>query len=284
LPFPARNKVDIKTYMNGSKIKRLYGLGFKPTLSLLTSRSCPNRCSFCNMRLVHGNRWRARSADNVLDELEEMIGVYHAEHVFIMDDNFTLNVDRAKTICEKIIQRKLFFRWNTPNGISVRGMDVDLAKLMKQAGCANVCIAIESGSEYIRNEVMNKRTSDVQIIRAAECFKAADVPVVGFILVGMPGENEGRFLETINLLHRLPLTSLVVSFAVPFPGTKLYDDLIHQGVVKSGYMAGMDDLNSPSFVTSDFTADDLKRRKKILKEMFPGLGILYEIETEVCKR
>jgi len=282
LPFPARDLVDINTYMEGSKTKRLYGLGFKPALSLLTSRSCPNRCSFCNMRLVHGGRWRSRSADNVLSELDEMINKYGAEHIFIMDDNFTLNIGRAKIICEKIIQRGLQFRWNTPNGISVRGMDLELAKLMRRAGCANVCIAIESGSEYIRNEVMNKRTTDNQIVNAAECFKAAGIPVVGFILLGMPGENAQHFQQTVDLVKRLPLASIVVSFAVPFPGTDLHRQLVQQGILDPEEKIGIDTLNIISYETGDFTDGELINRKNRLKQMFPGLGVLYEIEQQMA--
>jgi anaerobic magnesium-protoporphyrin IX monomethyl ester cyclase len=278
LPFPARDLVDINKYMEGSKSKRLYGLGFKPALSLLTSRSCPNRCSFCNMRLVHGGRWRSRAADPVLAELDEMINKYGAEHIFIMDDNFTLNIARAKIICEKIIQKELQFRWNTPNGISVRGVDIEMAKLMRRTGCANVCIAIESGSEYIRNKVMKKMTTDKQIVNAVECFKTAGVPVVGFVLLGMPGENVQHFQQTVDLVKRLPLTSIVVSFAVPFPGTDLHHQLIQQGILDPEKQVDIDNLNTISYETGDFTGDELINRKNQLKQMFPGLGVLYEIE------
>jgi anaerobic magnesium-protoporphyrin IX monomethyl ester cyclase len=280
LPFPARDLVDINKYMEGSCTKRLYGLGFKPTLSLLTSRSCPNRCSFCNMRLVHGGRWRARSADNVLEELDEMINKFGAKHVFIMDDNFTFNTVRAKTICEKMVQKRLQFRWNTPNGISVRNVDLELAKLMKRAGCANVCIAIESGSEYIRNEVMHKRTTDDQIVNAVEYFTTAGIPVVGFILLGMPGENAHHFQQTVDLLKRLTLTSIVVSFVVPFPGTDLYHQLIQQGILDASEQIGIDNLNSISYETDDFTGDELINRKNRLKSMFPSLGVLSKLEQQ----
>lgn len=280
LPFPARDLVEIEKYMHGSMVKRLYGLGFKPSLSLLTSRSCPNRCSFCNMRLVHGTRWRSRSAENVVSELDEMLNRYGAEHVFIMDDNFALNVDRAKEICEKIIQRGYRFRWNTPNGISVKGIDVELAKLMKQSGCANVCVAIESGSEYIRNDVMNKKTTNEQIVNAVNCLRVSGLPVVGFILLGMPGESESHFQATASMLKQLPLTSIVVSYAVPFPGTDLYDHLLKQGVLNIADIIRMDNLNATSFTTTDFTQDDLIRRKVILKNMFPSLAILYDLEME----
>ena len=87
LPFPARDLWDMAPYLNGSREKRLYGLGNKPSLSILTSRSCPNRCSYCNMWLVHGSRWRGRSPDNVIAELEEILFKYKAEPHLSKIDN-----------------------------------------------------------------------------------------------------------------------------------------------------------------------------------------------------
>ena len=203
-----------------------------------------------------------------------------AEHVFFVDDNFTFKPDRAKLICEKIIRKRYSFRWNTPNGISVKKIDDELAVLMKKAGCANVCIAIESGSEYIRNVVMNKRISNNEITRAVDCFTRAGIPVVGFILIGMPGEDEASFQETVTFLKTLPLTSIVVSYAIPFPGTKLHDSLIQSGIIARDSTIGMDDFNTPVFDTVAFSKDDLVKRKAKLKEMFPSLAILADIEAK----
>jgi magnesium-protoporphyrin IX monomethyl ester (oxidative) cyclase len=263
LPFPARDMVDIGRYMNTKTV--LYGLGGRPALSLLTSRSCPHRCSFCNMWLIHGSRWRFRSPENVLAEIDEIVNRYHAGHVFIMDDNFTFDPQRAKQICEGIIRKGYRFRWNTPNGISVRGMDPELARLMKRAGCANVCLGIESGSEYIRHEVMCKHISNEQITHAVNCLHGAGIPVGGFITLGMPGEKEEHFLETLRFTRRLKLSFIGTTFAIPFFGTKLYNDLIQQGVIAGGFVPEMDNFNVPSFVTKDFTARELiGRRQRLL--------------------
>lgn len=280
LPFPARDAVDISAYMNGSSVKHLYGLGSKSSLSLLTSRSCPNKCSYCNMWLIHGSRWRPRTPDNVIGEIDEIVCKYKAKHIFFMDDNFTFNIARAKTICEKIISRGYEVRWNTPNGISVKKMDIELAFLMKRSGCANVCIAIESGSEYMRKEVMNKNVTNEEIRRAVNCFKKAGIPVVGFIIVGMPEEDKTHFNETVRFIKDLPLASLVVSFAMPFPGTRLYENLIASGVINSGFNIERSDLNAPAFSTALFSKEELVLRKKTLKDLLPGLGILFELEEK----
>jgi magnesium-protoporphyrin IX monomethyl ester (oxidative) cyclase len=216
------------------------------------------------MWLIHGSRWRMRSPDNVLAEIDEIINRYRAEHVFIMDDNFTFDPARAKLICQGIIRKGYRFRWNTPNGISVKGMDVELARLMKRAGCANVILGIESGSEYVRHEVMRKKISNDEIIHAVDCLQAAGIPTGGFILLGMPGEEEKDFQESVRFTQRLKLSFINTSFAIPFPGTKLYNDLVDLGVFAQGFVPEMDNFNYPVFVTKDFTAQQLLRRRQRL--------------------
>ena len=155
IPYPARDLVDIKRYMN-NKLS-IYGLGSRPSLSLLTSRSCLNKCNYCNMWMIHGAKWRPRSPENVLEEVDEMVLKYGAGDIFIMDDNFTLKKERVMKICEGLIQRNYGIRWNTPNGISAKGIDVEIAKAMKAAGCASVCIAVETGNETFRKTVLRKK-------------------------------------------------------------------------------------------------------------------------------
>jgi anaerobic magnesium-protoporphyrin IX monomethyl ester cyclase len=260
LPFPARDLIDTRRAMTTGS--RLYGLGNRPALSLLTSRSCPNKCAFCNMWMVHGLGWRPRGVENILGELEEMIGRWGAEHIYIMDDNFTFKPERAKLICEGIIRRGWKIRWNTPNGISVKGIDAELVGLMKRSGCASVCLAIESGSAYIRNEVIRKHVSDEQIASAVGHFHKAKIPVGGFLVLGMPGETEEHFGQTVRLVGRLPLSFIVASYAIPYPGTKLYDMLRADGTLPPGWEVQMDTLSRPVYGTKDFSIEELIRRKK----------------------
>ena len=283
LPFPDRDILNRNNYMLGTVNKLLYGLGFKPALSLLTSRSCPNKCSFCNMNLVHGPRWRKRSSDNVIEEIDIMINKYKAEHVFIMDDNFTFNINRVKNICTKIIANNYKFRWNTPNGISVKNIDIETAELMKKAGCANVFIAIESGNEYMRNVIMNKKVSNDEIISAVECFNKVNIPVTGAVITGMQGETKEIADDSYNFLKSLKLTSIIVSFATPFPGTKMRNDLEEKGIIKKDLKIKMDNYKLPVFLTDDFSVNDLLKRKNDIKNLFSNLKVLEEIEkNENC--
>lgn len=280
LPFPARDLVDIETYMNSTPV--LYGLGSHRALSLLTSRSCPYRCTFCNMKLIHGPRLRVRSVDNVLLELDELTAKYEAKEFFVMDDTFTCQVKRAKEICEGIIRKGYNIRWNTPNGISAREVDIELATLMKKAGCASVCIAIESGSDYVRNQLINKRLSNEQILKTVECFRKADIPIGGFLIVGMPGEKELYHKESVKFIRRLKLSFIVVSYAFPFPGTQMHEELIAKGYIKQDFDVQYDSYEYPVFDTEDFTKVDVIHRKSELMRAFyfnNGVRIAIELLT-----
>ena len=279
VPFPARDLVDIETYMRGGFDYQLYGLGYRPSLSLLTSRSCPMGCTFCNMKLVHGRRWRHRSADNCVEELKEMVGRWGAQHVHIMDDFFTLRIDRAKEFCRQVINSGIKVRWNTPNGISVKKIDKELCDLMKRAGCANVCVAIESGSEKVRIEIMNKKTRDEEIVSATARFREAGIPVVGFVIIGMPGETVEENRKSIDFIKKLPLTSIVTSFVVPFRGTQLYDELRAAGKLDDRPF-GRDDYKNPVSMNEGISVEQMVGWKEELRGHFGRLSVLRELEMQ----
>ncbi|MBN2198392.1 MAG: radical SAM protein [Candidatus Aminicenantes bacterium] len=266
LPFPARDLVDLEAYMNSGSV--LYGLGSKPTLTILTSRSCSNHCRFCNMWMIHGRSWRPRSPQNVVEEIALLVGKYGARHVFVMDDSFAHEPERAKIICRELIRRRLRFEWNTPHGISLKHIDLELARLMKRAGCVNVCVGIESGSEWVRNELMGKGLSDAQIVQAISCFKKAGLPVYGLMLLGYPGETDARFKESLAFISRLPLSAISAGFVFPFPGTRLYDELRAEGVIGEDFKPPLDDFLEPVFAPPGAVIGQLRKRHKMLLKRF----------------
>jgi anaerobic magnesium-protoporphyrin IX monomethyl ester cyclase len=281
LPFPARDLVDIGRFMHMQQ--SIYGVGSRPSLSLLTSRSCPHQCSFCNMWMIHGKKWRPRSPENVLAEIDEMVGRWGAQDLFIMDDNFTLRSDRVVEICEGMIRRGHKLRWSTPNGISAKGATPEMAHAMKAAGCRSVCVAIETGSEEFRRSAMNKRVSNEEIRSAVHAFRGAGIPVGGLLMLGMPGETDVRFAETVRLVKELPLTWIVVSFTFPHVGTRLFDQLVECGYIDGPIKVASDTYGVPAFETPDFTRDALVRRKSQLYREFYGSKaprIIWDVGTK----
>ncbi|MFC1701013.1 B12-binding domain-containing radical SAM protein, partial [Patescibacteria group bacterium] len=280
LSFPARELLPMEFYIKKPTV--LYGLGMRRSASIITSRSCPNRCSFCSMYLSHGPKWRSRSAENVFEEIKLLVEKYRVEEIFFMDDNLTFNKERVMILCDMILRHRIKFRWNTPNGVAANSLDFDLASIMKKAGCANICIGVESGNDYIRNSVIKKGLARQTINKALNACNRAKLPVVGFFILGIPGENEYAFKDTLNMVKKFPFDMITTSFFTPFPGTKLYDDCVKDGYIAKDYWERIKQFNAPVVETSDFNIKTLREReKKIYYEFFKSnfLSLIYSIIT-----
>jgi len=194
---------------------------------ILTSRSCPFKCSFCGMNLVMGARFRSRSAEEVFKEIEYLYSVHNVRYFNIMDDNFTLDKKRIKKICRYIIDNKLDISFDMPNGIMTATLDDDVIDALAEAGFAYCFLAIESGSDYIRNTVMHKQLSKETIFRVVNSFRRhPEVHLAAFFLMGMPEETKETLDETYDLIEALDIDSFKMSVATPFPGTKLFEQCL----------------------------------------------------------
>lgn len=269
IPPPARDLINYDAYLTRKSI--LHGLGLKKSASILTSRSCPNRCNFCSMFRIHGPRWRGRSAKNVFEEMKDLNQNYGVKEFFIMDDNFTFQKDRVMDLCNMIIDSKMKIRWNTPNGISIRTLDKELLSTMKKAGCKSICVAIESGDEELRNKVIGKKLHDWQIKNALDAAREVGIFTTAFYIMGMPGETAEKFENTLKQVRELPVNGVAAAFANPLPGTKLYDDCIKNNWTILNPDESLRDENilyKPYIITSDFSEEDLLQREKMFYRTF----------------
>lgn len=199
-------------------------LSFKSTFPILTSRGCPMHCNFCSMFLVTGRKWRYETPSNVVDKLEFLYNTYDQKHFSFMDDNITLNKNRIIEICKEITRRGLNIQWETPNGISLKNLDDDILGAMCSAGMVRTSLAIESGSEYIRNKVMGKSLSTDQIYKVVDLTKKYDALYVqAYFIIGMPEDTEETLQETYNLIDTINIDYPRPANIVPFPGTTLFD-------------------------------------------------------------
>jgi len=235
IPFPAYHLIDVERYKHicrNDRISQLKGLYF----SILTSRSCPNECTFCNMHLAHGRGYRQRSPENVLSEIEYLIGKYNVRQFAIVDDNFTLLKPRTLAILKGIIDRKMNIKFITPNGLSAKTLDDETIWHLKAAGALEICVAVESGSEYIRNTVYNKNISSEKIRSVVASCKRHGLPCKAFFMVGAPEDSELTVRESIDLMRQIKIPAYI-NITTPYKGTKLYDTYIAKGVINSENIA-----------------------------------------------
>jgi len=199
----------------------------------------------------------------VVQEIIELKGRYGIQELFIMDDNFTFKKDRVLQVCDGIRRAGIKLRWNTPNGVSINTLDREVLTAMKAAGCKSICIAIESGDEELRNNVIGKRLSDQKIREVTKLAADLGLFVTAFYIVGMPGETEEKFEKTLEQLRTLPLNGAAAAFANPLPGTRLLEDCITNGWTVMEYDESKENvLYKPFIITDEFSEADLINREK----------------------
>ncbi len=136
----------------------------------------------------------------------------HIRYINIIDDNFTYNVDFAKSVCRKLIKMNLKnLRFGTPNGIRFQRSDAELFKLMKQAGWEFIIVAPESGSEKTL-EKMGKHLNLADLPGKVKEIKEAGLKCIGFFMVGYPGETKNDIKKTVQLIRRTPFDFFVIHF------------------------------------------------------------------------
>jgi len=229
IPFPSRHLLNIEKYVGNPRIG--YGKKKRQT-SIISSRSCPFRCTFCGIQKVWGTKWRARSPKNVVDELEHCITKYNITEFSFEDDNFSTDRKRAEAICKEIKLRKLDITWNSPNGLHVNTLNADLLKKMRDAGFYACGLGIESGDPHILHDVMIKNISLKRIRKTVSEFASLGIFVLGYFVIGMPGETRESIMRTIKFAKSLDLKEIGVAIATPFPGTLLYEDCVAKGYMK----------------------------------------------------
>lgn len=213
LPFPARHLLPNHLYR--------YALWpGKRITTMITSRGCPYHCVFCD-KSIFGHQWRARTPENVVEEMEVIVKEFGIKSIIIYDDLFTLNKQRVIDICEKILEKRLQIEWKCEGRVD--RVDAEMLKIMKKAGCAFIAYGVESGNQDGLN-YLKKGTNIAQIRRAFELTRQAGIKPMAYFILGIPVETYEQSLNTIKFAKELNPDYAQFSILSPYKGTKLYED------------------------------------------------------------
>ena len=235
---------------------------------ILSSRGCPFRCTYCCVNKLTGSRkWRSRSAKNVVDELEYIVQKKGIRAFEVWDDNFTLDIQRAKEICRELISRKLNLSWYCHNGIRADRIDRELADLMKQAGCSSIAFGIESGNPETFDTI-KKGESLSAVVQAIKIVKKVGIKAVGYYIIGLPGDTLEKFIETVRFQRTLKLDHYTYGMLIPYPKTEVWDTVHEHGRFFCDITATQhfsNDIVPISFEMPDFPRQDMVRAFYISK-------------------
>lgn len=191
-----------------------------PMVMIITGRGCPNRCFFCVYpQTFHSRRYRMRSAENVVDELEWIVNnLPQVKEIGIEDDTFTVKHSRVREISELIIKKGIRIKWYC----NVRpDLDYVTLRLMKEAGCWLATAGFESGNQAM----LDRMRKGLKLDRVREFMKnakKAGVLVHGCIMIGNPGETKETIQESIEFAKELNCDSMQYYPLYVYPGTEAY--------------------------------------------------------------
>ena len=184
--------LDLRKYSKPAKI------------SYQSSRGCPYRCAFCVNQAAGNTRWRAKSAEKIVDELVHILSLFGDRRpIDFVDDNFFVNRKRVEEFCTRLMERKLDIRWTAFCRVDyLSKYDLSFMKLLRQSGCIELALGGESGSPRIL-EFVDKETTVGQIISAArKCVDVDIVPIFSF-MAGFPTETKEDLDMTLSCVDRI---------------------------------------------------------------------------------
>jgi magnesium-protoporphyrin IX monomethyl ester (oxidative) cyclase len=278
LPFPARELLPLEKYIKAGKDGKAHvPVKRDRYMTVITSRGCPGRCIFCSIHCVWGRSWRARSPDNVVAELEELVSHFGISEIHFEDDSISLDKRRLLKICDLIVDRNLDISWTTPNGVRINTLDKEILRKMKQSGCYQLNFGIESGNEYVRNSIIKKPINNDQVAGVLQTCKELGIWTMGFFVIGLPGETIEMMHDSFNYAKKMNFDNAGFFIATPYPGTELFE------VAQSkGYLPHNIDLTECMFPsamlsTEDFSNDDVLK----LQHNFSKDFAIYRLKKEI---
>jgi radical SAM superfamily enzyme YgiQ (UPF0313 family) len=214
MPAPARDLIDMDLYRQAWKEAHGYF-----SLNLVASRGCPYRCNWC-AKPISGNRFHVRPPNLVAEELRELKQVHGAEHAWFGDDVFALNHHWVREFAAEVERRDCCL----PFKIQTRAdlLTEETVESLKRAGCAEVWMGVESGSQKILDS-MDKGLVVEEVIAARNNLRSAGIRACYFLQFGYPGENWQDIQSTISLVRNTTPDDIGVSLSYPLPNTPFYE-------------------------------------------------------------
>ena len=215
LPFP-----DRETIKNERNIQQAFqDEGIRIT-SVLSSRGCPFRCSFCCSHILWQRSARFRSPSNILDEVEKLITDWDIQFFKFADDTFTINKRQVTEFCELKIERGI----KIPYGANahVNTIDEEILKCLAESGCQELWYGVESGSPRILKE-MHKHTDIDKIKAAFKLTREYGIKTRAYFLLGMPNETTEDIEMTERLCDELQPDIVGFTLLAPFPSNEYFD-------------------------------------------------------------
>jgi len=220
LPIPNRGLLRMPRYswyMSPPGIIR--GQFLQGITTIYTSRGCPYNCIFCCSHETAGRKLRQRSVENVLEEIRYLRKDYHIKGLYFNDDTFGLDKNWTDEFCAALRKEKYKLVWGCQTRAHL--VDKEFLSALKSAGCIQVDIGCESGSNKVLQKLQKGITVE-QILNAFQCAKEVGVDTYATFILGSPGETHGDVKKTEKVAKMIN-SRVNFLLMVPYPGSKMFE-------------------------------------------------------------
>lgn len=259
LPDPARHLLPMEIYLQRQMMTREFSMR-TPRTNIVTSRGCPGNCVFCSIHAIWGHRWRPRSPERVVAEMEHLKEKYGIREFYVLDDSVSIDKKRLIKICDLIIERQLNIKWAAPNGVALWTLNEEVLKKMKKSGFYRITFGIESGCpqtlRFIRKPIILKKAKEI-----IDLCNRLGLWTHSTFIIGFPGETREDIEESVAWIINSGLDFATFYIATPYPGTDLHDEFVKQGLLKKGEEKKMrySSVNVSGYDTSSLTKEELNQ-------------------------
>lgn len=258
LPLPARHLLPNEKY-------RYVLLGDRVTI-MQTSRGCPFPCSYyCAYPLVQGKKWRVRSPEHIVMEMEDIIINHQIKKIFFRDATFTLDKKRTYQICDLIIQRNLKIEWWCETRVDC--LNEKLMQKMKQAGCKGMNVGVETGdAEVLETQAKIGMTLE-KLKTVRKTAQEFGLRLHFLLMIGLPDETKKSLYKTYKLINNLKPETIGICIITPYPGTPLFAEAKEKGWIETEDWTKFGG-HTPIMHTDNLSSQDLLRAQQMFHQGF----------------
>ena len=252
LPLPARYKLVHEYY-------------HYRVASIIINRGCPNQCSFCSRQNLF-KKPRIRSIPSILSEIRDIISLQNYTYINFYD-NININTQFFKDFCEMFVKNNLNMPWGCE--LRVDSITQEEARLLKQAGCHLVATGIESASPEVLKQNFKYQNPD-EVLQGLKYLKQVEIPVQAYFVLGLPGETEKTFSDTIQYIKQLPFDDndrINYFIATPYPGSRLWIEQEQFRISIFEHDFSKYDCEHVIFQTNNLSKDQLEKLHQTAKKV-----------------
>lgn len=260
LPYPA---FDLLPEINRFYRLPTQSLVGKNSFSLVTSRGCPGKCSFCDKK-VFGEYISMHSPEYIIEMLCILNKAHKINNILFEDDNFMFSKQRLRAFSDLFRKESLKVRWSALARVDY--VDKELLQIAKDSGCWQISYGIESGSQKIL-DFYHKGITLCQIKETIEMTKKIGLKIKCFFMWGNPTEDRDSIAETINFIRNLDTDDISITFFTPYPGSEIWRNIKSYG----GFERRWKKLNCFELVFNPHGLEEnflIRTRKKALKDFY----------------